>query len=99
MLPITQKIDILETEPPGGRAIAHEWLNCNPLDGKYEIIRIKIVCSGGLFPYKVSVKPNLAFSVSAENIEHYDGADMGVQLDRFIGAVSHVIDRFDKEFS
>jgi hypothetical protein len=99
MLPINQRVDILGTEPPGGGAIEHEWLHCNPLDGKYEIMRMKIVCPGGLFPYQVHIKPNVSFTVFAENIEPYDGADIGVQLNRFIGAVSRVINRFDEEFS
>jgi hypothetical protein len=99
LLPITQRIDILETEPPGGGAVAHEWLGCNPLDGKYEVVRFKVVCPGGLFPYKVGLKPDLSFSVFAEDVEPYEGADIGVQLDRFIGAVRRVIDRFNEEFS
>jgi hypothetical protein len=60
---------------------------------------MKIVCPGGLFPYQVHIKPNVSFTVFAENIEPYDGADIGVQLNRFIGAVSRVINRFDEEFS
>lgn len=99
MLPLNQRIDILATEPPGGGAVAHEWLDCDPLNGKYEVIRIKVVCPGELFPYKVNVKPKLSFGVSAEDIEPYGGADIGIQLDRFMCAVEHVIDRFDSEFA
>ncbi len=98
MVPVNQSIDILGTQPPGGKGCAHEWLKCDPLNGKYDVARFKIICPGGLFPYQVDIKPNLAFAVSVEDVEPYDRADIGVQLDRFIAAVARVIERFDEEF-
>src|SRR6185437_5378763 len=82
MIPTNQRIDIIETEPPGGGAISHEWLGCDPLDGKYDVIRIKIICPGGLFPYKVNFKPDFTFTVRAEGIRLYGGDHIGIQLDR-----------------
>lgn len=99
MLPVFQAVKLRSTEPPGGEVIDYEWLNCDPLNGKYDVLRFRVVCPGGLNPYKVSLEPKLSFTVSVEDVEPYEGAHIGVQLDRFIGAVERVIDRFDEEFS
>jgi len=99
MLPVNHELEILSTEPAGGGIVAHEWFDCDPLDGKYDVVRIRVVCPGGLFPYKLRLKPNLPFSIFVEDIEPYGGENIGVQLDRFIQAVQHVVDRFDSEFA
>jgi hypothetical protein len=99
MLPVDQVMDILATKPPGGKGCAHEWLQCDPLNGKYDVLRFQVVCPGGLFPYEVCVEPHLAFTVFAEDVAPYEGQNLGIQLDRFIGAVKYVIGRFEEEFA
>ena len=98
MLPLDDAyVRILGTEPPGGWVESCEWLECNPFDGKYDVVRFKVVGIGGLLPYKVSLEPYLRFSVFAEDIESYEGTGIGVELDRFIAATEHVISRFEEE--
>jgi hypothetical protein len=99
MLPLNQALQITKTIPPGGGIVSHEWLNCDPLNGKYDVARIKLAHPSGLLVYDLAIKPNLFFTISAEDVEMYEGADLDVQLDRFIAAVGLVIDRFDEEFS
>ncbi len=89
----------VETEPPGGYIVAHEWLDCNLFGGKYDFLRLKVALPGGLIPYKVRLKTSLSFEVTAEDIQLYDGDNIGVQIGRFIQAVEMVLVRFQAEFS
>lgn len=98
VVPSTSSVEV-ETTPSGGSIVAHEWLDCDLFNGKYDFVRLKVLCPGGLIPYHLRIKTSLKFEVSVEDIQFYDGDDLGVQLGRFIKAVEHVIDRFDAEFA
>ena len=89
----------IETKPPGGKIVAHEALACDLLNGQNEIVRCRVECAGGLLPYNISLKAQIAFDISVEGVELYYGVNVMSQLNRFIRAVEHTIIRFEAELS
>ncbi|HEY0796451.1 MAG TPA: hypothetical protein VGD64_11780 [Acidisarcina sp.] len=98
MPPLTRNLTLTSSTPPGGDIVESQWLACDPLNGKYDIVRIKVVGPGGMLPYGIYVEPKFTFRVFVEGVEDYEGKGIGDCLGRFVGAVERVIDRFDEEF-
>ncbi len=89
----------VDTLPPGGRIVSHEWIDCDLFGGQRELVRIRVECPGGLSPYTVRLKAKVAFDMSVEDVELHEGKNISFQLERFLQAVGRVIDKFDAELS
>jgi hypothetical protein len=89
----------IKSKPPGGIIVGHNWLDGDLLNSKFDFVRLKVICPGGLIPYHLRFETNMTFEVAVEDIELYDGEDVSIQLTRFEQAVELVIERFAFEFS
>ncbi|HMF54383.1 MAG TPA: hypothetical protein VK593_08535, partial [Edaphobacter sp.] len=96
-VPVLAKL-VIETDPPGGIISDRIFSPCDLLSGQDEIARIRVECAGGLVPYNVRLKAQVAFDISVEDVELYDGKNISFQLERFLQAVMRVTERFSEEF-
>ena len=87
----------MESSDPTARVGDYEMIGeCDFLSGKHEFLRFKVITASGIFPEKVRLGTNVRVEISVEQIELYNGQNLGMQLQRFIQAVSMVIEKFEE---
>jgi hypothetical protein len=85
------------TSDPSARHGAYEMIDtCDLLSGKYEFLRFHLITDSGIFPEKIRLGMNVKIEISVEQVELYNGENLGVQLQRFLQAVDIVISRFEE---
>ena len=97
VIPTDSSVEVV-TDPPGGNILAHEWIDCDLFNGKYDFLRLRAVAAGGLVPLNIRYKTKMTFEVWAEDMPRYDASDIGTHIGRFIQAVERVVVRFEEEF-
>jgi hypothetical protein len=85
------------TSDPISRTGTYEMIEtCDLLGGKHEFLRFQIITASGIFPQKIHLSTNIRIDIFVEQIELYNGENLGIQLQRFIQAVGMVIEKFEK---